>query len=232
MESVSYNVGLSAEGINSMAFFITLEGVEGCGKTTQTALLADWLRKRGHQITITREPGGCPISDRIRAILLDPANSAITPDTELFLYAAARSQHVAEVIKPALESGISVICDRFTDATLAYQGYARGLDLDKIRHLNLLAAGAVNPDLTLLLDYPPDAGLKRARQRNQAHATDNEGRFESEAIAFHQRVRDGYLELAVSDRRIQVLDAQGEIESVHHRVIEILERFLRRQRQA
>jgi dTMP kinase len=215
-----------------MAFFITLEGVEGCGKTTQTALLAGWLRERGHQITITREPGGCPVSNRIRAILLDPANSAITADTELFLYAAARSQHVAEVIKPALDNGISVICDRFTDATLAYQGYARGLDLDKIKHLNQLAAGAVSPDLTLLLDYPTDAGLRRARQRNQDHATDNEGRFECEAIAFHQRVRHGYLELAASDSRIQILDAQGDIETVHTRVIEIIDRFLRQRKLA
>jgi dTMP kinase len=215
-----------------MAFFITLEGVEGCGKTTQAALLAGWLSSRGHQVTITREPGGCPIGDRIRAILLDPANSAITADTELFLYAAARSQHVAEVIKPALDRGITVICDRFTDATLAYQGYARGLDLDKIRHLNQLAAGNVSPDLTLLLDYPPDAGLLRAQQRNLANAADHEGRFESEAIAFHQRVRNGYLELAASNRRIQLLDAQGDIDTVHNRVIDRLERFLRQRRQA
>jgi len=209
-----------------MAFFITLEGVEGCGKSTQAALLGDWLKAQGHRVTTTREPGGCPISDRIRAILLDPQNSAITADTELFLYAAARSQHVAEVIIPALERGTSVICDRYIDATLAYQGYARGLDLSKIRHLNQLAAGAVVPDLTLLLDYPFESGLQRARQRNWDNPAVHEGRFESEDLEFHQRVREGYLRLAAEHPRIRTLDAQGEIGSVHQRIVTQVTQFL------
>lgn len=209
-----------------MAIFITLEGVEGCGKSTQAALLGDWLRARGHRVTMTREPGGCPISDRIRAILLDPANSAITADTELFLYAAARSQHVAEVIGPALARGETVICDRYIDATLAYQGYARGLDLDRIRHLNHLAAGAMIPDLTLLLDFPVELGLRRARQRNHDNAANHEGRFECEALAFHQRVRDGYLQLAAEQQRIEVVAARGDIDALHLRIVAVVEHHL------
>ena len=206
-----------------MALFITFEGIEGCGKSTQAALLGDWFSKHGHRVSMTREPGGCPVSDRIRAILLDPANSSITADTELFLYAAARAQHVAEVIGPALTRGDTVICDRYIDATLAYQGYARGLDLTRIRHLNHLAAGAIVPDLTLLLDFPVELGVQRARQRNHDNAAAHEGRFECEALAFHQRVRDGYLQLAAEQPRIEVLDAQGDIDSLHQRIVAVVE---------
>jgi len=209
-----------------MTLFITFEGVEGCGKSTQATLLGDWLSAQGQPVCMTREPGGCPISDRIRAILLNPANSAITADTELFLYAAARSQHVAEVIGPALQQGTTVICDRYTDATLAYQGYARGLDLARIKHLNQLAAGPVVPDLTLLLDMPIECGLQRARKRNHDNATEDEGRFESEALVFHQRVRDGYLQLAAEQPRIHVIDADGDIPSVHRRIVDVVERCL------
>jgi len=228
--SVFYNVKLSPKDSDRMAIFITLEGVEGCGKSTQAALLGEWLRTRGHRVTMTREPGGCPISDRIRAILLDPANSAITADTELFLYAAARSQHVAEVIGPALTRGETVICDRFIDATLAYQGFARGLDLDKIRHLNHLAAGDMIPDLTLLLDFPVEIGLRRARQRNHDNASDHEGRFECETLAFHQRVRDGYLQLAAEQPRIAVLDARGDITGLHRQIVTVVERRLQQRK--
>lgn len=215
-----------------MALFITFEGVEGCGKSTQATLLGEWLTASGYQVVMTREPGGCPVSDRIRAILLNPSNSSITADTELFLYAAARSQHVAEIIRPALENGRAVICDRYVDATLAYQGHARGLALDKIRHLNQLAAGETLPDLTLLLDLPCELGLPRARKRNRDQATADEGRFEDESLTFHQKVREGYLALAAEQPRIVVLDARGDISSVHHRIVSVVAAFLLRRQQA
>ena len=142
-----------------MACFITFEGIEGCGKTTQLQLLARRLEFGGHPVTITREPGGCPIADQIRNILLDADNRAIMPLTELLLYAAARAQHVRELLTPALEAGGIVLCDRFTDATIAYQGYGRRLDLAVINQLNLLATGGIRPDLTVLLDCPAETGL-------------------------------------------------------------------------
>jgi len=208
-----------------MAFFITLEGVEGCGKTTQLRLLADWLRNRGERVVTTREPGGCPIADRLRAVLLDPSSREITQDTELLLYAAARAQHVAEVIRPALAAGCTVLCDRFTDATLAYQGYARGLDLDRIGQLNRFATGDTRPDLTLLLDFPPELGLQRARLRNETKAS-AEGRFEAEETEFHRRVRSGYLQLARSNPRLVVIDACGSVSEVQQRLIAATAAFM------
>ncbi len=148
-----------------MGCFITFEGIEGCGKTTQIKLLEQHLTEKGFKVLLTREPGGCPIADQIRAILLDAANSAMTPSAELLLYAAARSQHVEEVIKPALADDCIVLCDRFTDATVAYQGYGRGLDLDSIGYLNQLATSGLKPQLTILLDCPVEVGLKRALAR-------------------------------------------------------------------
>ena len=211
-----------------MAFFITIEGIEGCGKTTQATLLADWLKSLGNQVLSTREPGGCPIADRIRSILLDPSHTAMVSDAELLLYAAARAQHVAEIIRPALAAGVTVICDRFTDATLAYQGYGRGLDRSKIGQLNEFASGALVPDLTLLVDYPAEEGLARARQRNLSQDNAAEGRFEDETLAFHQRVRDGYLAIAQVNSRMVVLDGRGEIMAVHQRVVQATKAFLSR----
>ena len=184
-----------------MACFITFEGVEGCGKTTQIRLLADALRESGRRVVLTREPGGCPIADKIRAILLDAQNSELTPLTELLLYAAARAQHINEVIRPALDSGAIVLCDRFTDATLAYQGFGRKLDLNLINRLNETATGNCRPDLTILIDCPVETGLKRALARIEAgSAADSshlrEERFERESVEFHRRVRNGYLTLA------------------------------------
>ncbi len=176
-----------------MACFITFEGIEGCGKTTQLRLLARRLEADGHAVTVTREPGGCPIADQIRNILLDADNQAITPLTELLLYAAARAQHMSEVVTPALEAGGIVLCDRFTDATIAYQGYGRRLDLAVIDKLNQLATGGIRPDLTVLLDCPAETGLKRAISRINSAAGAREERFELESLQFHQRVRDGYL---------------------------------------
>jgi len=203
-----------------MSFFVTFEGIEGCGKTTQIRLLSAALTKAGHRVTLTREPGGCPIADKIRAILLDAENRALTPSAELLLYAAARAQHINEVITPALDRGDIVLCDRFTDATLAYQGYGRGLDRTTIEQLNAMAAAGCRPNLTLLLDCPVDTGLERAFARIEAAAvTDNsskrEERFELESRQFHQRVRDGYLALAEEEPdRFIIIKADSEVEDI------------------
>ncbi len=205
-----------------MAFFITLEGVEGSGKTTQAELLANWLTKQGCDVLKTREPGGCPIADRIRSILLSTEYQGMAPDAELLLYAAARAQHVTEIVRPALAAGRNVLCDRFTAATLAYQGYGRGLDLKLIQTMNDLAIGATRPDITLLLDYPAAHGVARARRRNLQHESDDEGRFEAEHEEFHQRVRDGYLTLARQDDTMLVVQADASIEQVQQRLRQAL----------
>lgn len=215
-----------------MGFFITFEGIEGCGKTTQLQRLAAKLQATGEAVLITREPGGCAIADALRAILLDSANHAMAPTTELLLYAAARAQHVAEVIRPALEAGRIVLCDRFSDATLAYQGYGRGLDRELIGELNRVATGGLNPDLTLLLDFPAEEGLERARQRNAGSDGPDEGRFEAEALPFHRRVRDGYLALAAAEDRFRVIDARGEQAAVAARIDHVLAPLLAARRPA
>ena len=180
-----------------MAYFITLEGIEGCGKSTQAEILSRALHaETGCQVVMTREPGGCPIANKIRAILLDADNRALVPLAELLLYAAARAQHVAEVIRPALAEGKIVLCDRFTDATTAYQGYGRALDLPLIENLAHLATGGLTPDLTILLDCPEEVGLKRAMARINASSGAREERFELESLRFHHAVREGYLKLA------------------------------------
>lgn len=200
--------------------FITFEGVEGCGKTTQIRLLADTLQKAGKKVLLTREPGGCPIADKIRAILLDAANSEMTPKAELLLYAAARAQHIEEVIRPALASGTVVLCDRFTDATVAYQGYGRGLDLGLIKGLNETATSGCRPELTVLIDCPVETGLERAIARIEAgSAADSqhlrEERFEKESLEFHQRVRNGYLQIAAdSAERFIVIDGRGSVAGI------------------
>jgi dTMP kinase len=197
-----------------MGCFITFEGIEGCGKTTQLRQLQTVLANCGRKVQVTREPGGCAIADQVRSILLDARNNAMTPLAELLLYAAARAQHVAEVIAPVLAGDGVVICDRFTDATLAYQGYARGLDLDLIRKLNVLACGAIRPDLTILLDCPVEVGLARAVSPVNEHGV-REERFERESLSFHQRVRDGYLALASQDPgRIRVIAAARPADEV------------------
>jgi dTMP kinase len=195
-----------------MGFFITFEGIEGCGKTTQLRLLKERLQASGEQVTATREPGGCPIADQMRAILLDAGNSAITPLSELLLYAAARAQHVQEIIVPALARGEIVLCDRFTDATVSYQGHGRGLNLDTISQLNRLATGGVEPKLTLLIDCPVEIGLGRALARIEAGSGAREERFELESRRFHERVRQGYLGLAAAfPERFVVIDGSGDV---------------------
>ncbi|MDD2581524.1 MAG: dTMP kinase [Desulfuromonadaceae bacterium] len=198
-----------------MGYFITFEGVEGCGKTTQIRLLSELMSRRGMHTVLTREPGGCPIADKIRTILLDAENRALSPLAELMLYAAARAQHVTEIISPALEEGKIVLCDRFCDATLAYQSFGRGIDRAVIDTLNLHACQGVSPDLTVLVDCDPRIGLERARRRIEATSGPREERFELEELAFHQRVRAGYRQLAADQPdRFLVIDGAGSIEDI------------------
>lgn len=191
--------------------FITFEGIEGSGKSTQIRLLHETLQAAGHQVLLTREPGGCPVADRIRIILLDAANREMSPMTELMLYAAARAQHLTEVIKPALIAKKIVLCDRFSDATRAYQAFGRGLQRETVELLNRLACGDCAPDLTVLLDCDIKTGLGRARRRIEANSLGpREERFELESMPFHQRVRDGYLQLAAEEpERFVVVAAEG-----------------------
>lgn len=198
-----------------VGYFITFEGVEGCGKTTQIRLLSDFFTTRGIRTVLTREPGGCPIADKIRSILLDAENRALSPLAELMLYAAARAQHVTEVIAPALGAGNVVLCDRFSDATVAYQSFGRAIDRSVIDTLNLQACQGVTPDLTVLVDCDPNIGLERARRRIEASSGPREERFELEALAFHQRVRAGYLQLAADQPdRFLVIDGSESIEAI------------------
>ncbi len=200
--------------------FITFEGIEGSGKTTQIRLLSEYLSGRGVQHLVTREPGGTEVGERIRALLLDPRSREMVPLTELFLYGAARSQHIEQVIEPAVAEGKVVLCDRFTDATVAYQGHGRGLPMNVIRVVNSLAAADVKPDLTILLDLDPEQGLARARSRNAASGDSSATRFDDEEIAFHRRVREGYLELAREETsRIRVVSAELAPEKVKKQVI-------------
>lgn len=195
--------------------FITFEGIEGCGKSTQINLLAAQLQHQGLQVLLTREPGGCPIADQIRGLLLDADNRAMVPMTELMLYAAARSQHLAEVVQPALAAGTLVLCDRFSDATRAYQAFGRGIDRQVMESLNDLACNGLTPDLTLLLDCPVEVGLARARQRIAGSSGPKEERFELESLQFHQRVRDGYLQLAAEEPdRFVVINAAAPQDQV------------------
>ena len=203
--------------------FITFEGIEGCGKSTQVKLLGEELRLRGYGVTLTREPGGCPIADKIRAILLDADNTAMTPLTELLLYAAARSQHLHDKVRPALESGEIVICDRFTDATLAYQGAGRSLDQALIRQLHDLATCGLAPDLTILMDCPVEIGLERALSRIGATQGAKEERFELESLQFHEAVRNGYLLLAGNEpKRFALQDATGPIPQIAEQIAAIV----------
>ncbi len=205
--------------------FITFEGIEGSGKSTQVPRVAEHLRQRGIACITTKEPGGTPLADRIRALLLD-SGSVIDPVAELFLFAASRRQHVVEVIRPAIQRGEIVLCDRFTDSTLAYQGFGRMLNLDRLRALNDWATDGVRPDLTLIFDLPEEVGLRRARSRNET-ATDDEGRFELENLRFHRRVREGYLALAKGEpERYKIIDADGGTDEVFARTMALLSGYL------
>lgn len=179
--------------------FITLEGIEGCGKSTQARRLADHLNRCGISALLTREPGGTPLGRKIRDMLLDARNKHLPPLAELFLYEADRALHVEGVIQPALDKGMWVICDRFFDATTVYQGHARGLDMPMIRWLNEKAASGLRPDKTVLLDCPVEVGLNRARRRIWTDQQDGQDRFEQEQLEFHHRVREGYLHMAAME---------------------------------
>lgn len=189
--------------------FITYEGIEGSGKSTQAHLLATHLQNSGIPNLVTREPGGCQLGRRLRAMLLDCRQTRLTPNAELCLFIADRAQHLAEVILPALEAGQTVICDRYLDSTIAYQGYGRGMNIDNLYELNRIGAGTLEPDLTILLDLPASTGLLRAGERNRQEGTlVSEGRFDCESLDFHRRVRKGYLTLAQKfPERIAVIDA-------------------------
>lgn len=200
---------------------ITFEGIEGSGKSTQAGLLVEYLRGKGLNVILTREPGGVEVSERIRSILIETGLN-ISPKAELFLFLASRAQHTDELIRPSLQKGYIVVCDRYIDASVAYQGYGRGLDVGMIKRLNDLATDGLRPDLTVLLDLPPEEGLKRVR------ASKKVDRIEGEDLEFHRRVREGYLEIARSEPdRFLVIEATGGISEIQHIIREAVEACLR-----
>lgn len=207
--------------------FITFEGIEGCGKTTQVERLTHTLVARNIRVIRTFEPGGTPAGEKIRRILLDRKNRDLTPLAELCLYEADRAHHVDRVIRPALESGAWVVCDRFYDATTVYQGMARKQDMDLIRMLNHAVTGGLRPDMTFLLDCPVEDGLRRAFRRMRLESDTGQDRFEREAVAFHQAVRDGYLELARREPdRFTVVDARREPADIEADILRRLDSHL------
>jgi dTMP kinase len=190
--------------------FITLEGPEGSGKTSQVPSLADYLREEGYDVVVTREPGGTAVSDQIRDVLMNLKNVSIVPRTEILLFLAARAQHVEGLIRPALEAGKLVLCDRYGDSTLAYQGYGHKTDLETLRYLLNYATGGLKPDLTLLLDIPVEMGLDRKRKNDSEW-----NRLDAYEEAFHKRVRQGYLELAkLEPERWDIIDASKNKDQV------------------
>lgn len=196
--------------------FITFEGPEGAGKTTQVQKMAEIFRAAGREVIVTREPGGTEISTQIRRILLAAENKAMTSRTELLLYAADRAQHVDEKIRPALERGAVVLCDRYVDSTIAYQGFGRGLDLELIRELCRIATAGLMPVLTVLVDLPPEVGMARAVARGSADTGGEKDRIEAEAMDFHHRVREGFLSLAGEEpARVQIVNGDQTIEEIH-----------------
>lgn len=202
--------------------FITVEGTEGVGKSTNMAFVEDYLKQAGIDVVVTREPGGTPLSEKIRDMLLDARQVAISEDTELLMMFAARAQHLNELIIPALENGQWVLCDRFTDASYAYQGGGRGIDESRIADLEQWVQGDLRPDLTLLLDMPIDEGLERAGKRS---APD---RFEQEKQDFFEKVRNCYLDRAKRyPERFRVVDARPAIEQVQQQITEALESLLK-----
>lgn len=194
--------------------FITMEGTDGAGKTTQIKLLEEYLIHKGYKVVCTREPGGTPISEKIREIIIDKNNTEMTDMTEALLYAAARAQHVDEVILPTLKEGGIVISDRFVDSSVVYQGFARSIGERLIKNINKYAVGDLEPDITFFLKLKPEDGL--ARKRNQAELD----RLEAEKFSFHQRVYDGYVRLSKRCKsRIQVVDALKPIEEIHNVIV-------------
>ena len=202
--------------------FITFEGIDGCGKTTQFHMLAAWLREQGRDVVETVEPGGTGIGQQIRKILLNPENFDLKPRAELLLYFASRAQNVDQIIRPALDAGKVVICDRFTDSTLVYQGCGRGLDSGIVMELDRIACRGLKPDTTLLLDVDLATSLQRAKRRNERMGK-TESRIDDEGAAFHERVRSGYLQLAAAEpERFRVIDGRAPIGEVAARIKQAL----------
>ena len=210
--------------------FIAFEGIEGCGKTTQIRMAGEYLTAQGLNCLATDEPGGTPLGKIIREMLLNIGPYPISPRAELLLFVAARAQHVQDVIIPALEQGKWVLCDRFIDATLAYQGFGRGLDIAVIKGLHDFSTASLTPALTILFDMPVEAGLRRALGRiARLQGMDREDRFEREDLTFHRRVREGYLALAAEHpERYRIIDASREIAAVHGDVCRELLAFINR----
>ena len=208
--------------------FITLEGIEGCGKTTQINRLRTFFENRGQACVVTREPGGTAIGNDIRSILLNPSNKDLVPRAELLLYMADRAQHIESVVKPALARNKVVLCDRYFDATVVYQGYARGLGSDFICELHRLLLEDFKPDITLLLDLAPQIGLARAwKELNKGTRSGTESRFEEETINFHEKVRSGYLELARQEpERFRIIDAAADEKQVQAEIQDVLGQYL------
>lgn len=211
--------------------FITLEGGEGVGKSTQSKVVRDYLLAEHLEVITTREPGGTPRAERLRALLLERNDEAMPQSCELLLMFAARATHLHNVILPALQRGAWVVCDRFTDATYAYQGYGRGLPQKHIRDLENLVQEGTQPDLTLLFDAPVNVALARAQARNHAQGDATGDRFEQEKFEFFERVRAGYLARAAAEpARFAVIDAAGELDAVTRAVRSVLKSFLERSR--
>ncbi|MEA2082365.1 MAG: dTMP kinase [Elusimicrobiota bacterium] len=200
--------------------FITFEGGDGCGKSTQAGLLAEALMKAGHEIVRTREPGGSLFCEHLRKLLLDPAHKVV-PLAELMLYEASRAGHTAETIKPALDKGWIVICERYSDATIAYQGYGRGLNMKNLRFIDNVATGGLKPDVTIYMKFPPGKSLGRIKRKKD--------RLELEEASFHKRVEDGYRRIcARNKKRVKVVDAAGSQKQVHMRILRIVNKCLKK----
>jgi len=208
---------------NKKGFFMSLEGIEGTGKSTQARLLSEYLKRKGYETILTQEPGGTLISSQIRKVLLSTKHHKMDYMAELLLYNAARIQHIKEKIAPALEKGKIVITDRFSDSTVAYQGYGRGISLKLIDSLDKIATAKMRPDLTILLDLDVKTGLMRNKHINKVD------RLELEDIKFHEKVRAGFLKLAAKEpKRIRLVKASKSLDAVHKEIVRIVNKWLRR----
>jgi len=208
-----------------MVRFVSFEGGDGTGKSTQIHALENYLIERGRACLVTREPGGTSLGKLLRQVLLEVSDREIAPATELYLYLADRAQHVSEVIRPALAAGKIVLCDRYTDSTLAYQGYGRGIDLKLLGRFNDVADGGVRPDLTILLDCPVAVGLARTSRRPSAEGRPGQDRFEREAYEFHEKIRAGFLAMAGAEPvRFRVVDSTRPREEVTREIQQIADR--------
>ncbi len=207
--------------------FITFEGIEGAGKGTVIEKLSQWLLQKGYDCLLTRQPGGSELGVIMRSLLLDIRHDVV-PEAELFMYLADRAQHVQKVIRPALAKGEVVLCDRYADSTTVYQGFGRGLCVEDLERLNEMAVGGLWPELTILLDLPPDVGLSRARKRNKELGLDvTEGKFEAEKMDFHHKIRNGYLHFAAKHaNRFVVINANMTPDAVFAAVVAQVERRL------